>query len=168
MRRATLLTGAATAALATVTSIAGPAQAAAPVRTSVVIVAHTDIGPTPSEFESSVPGCASGTVVDAAGGPHFTPWGGVFVGVKDLTCDGGAAGFSIRLTARFGPGGSTGSWVLVDAWGDLDGVRGSGSLVGIPTGADVDRRRLHRHDPVGRRPVRAARTASGAATYAGA
>jgi hypothetical protein len=51
----------------------------------------------------------------------------------DMTCASGDAGFTIRLTARFGGGGSTGTWTLADAWGDLAGLKGSGSLVGIPT-----------------------------------
>jgi hypothetical protein len=39
----------------------------------------------------------------------------------------------VRLNARFGGGGSTGTWTLVDAWGELAGLKGSGSLVGVST-----------------------------------
>jgi hypothetical protein len=106
----------------------------APPGFSVLVIAHTDFGPAADEFDSSILGCTSGTVVDGRGGAHFTPWGGAFVGLKEFTCDGGSSGFTVRLTARFGPGGSTGHWTLVDAWGGLAGLKGSGSLVGIPTG----------------------------------
>lgn len=132
MRRSMFLTGAATAVLAMVAAMPATVQAA-PGGLSVSIVAHTVFGPAPSEFESSLSGCETGTVVDN-GDPHFTPWGGAFVGLKEFTCADGESGFSIRLTARFGGGGSTGTWTFADAWGDLAGLKGSGSLVGIPTG----------------------------------
>ena len=105
---------------------------AAPTGVPVVIVAHTSFETAESAFESSLPGCEEGTVVNGDGGPHFTPWGGVFNGDKEFTCAGGESGFTIRLKAQFGEGGSTGHWVVVDAWGELAGLKGSGSLVGIP------------------------------------
>jgi hypothetical protein len=42
------------------------------------------------------------------------------------------SGLTVSLKARFGPEGSTGTWTLADAWGAYAGVKGSGSLVGIP------------------------------------
>ena len=57
--------------------------------------------------------------------------GGVFSGDKEFTCAGGLSGFTLRLKARFGEGGSTGSWTVVSGWGDYAGLKGSGSLVGI-------------------------------------
>jgi len=130
MHRAGLLTGA-LAAVASVT-IAAPAHAA-PVSFPVVIVAHTDVTVTASNFESNLPGCENGTVVDGIGGDHFTPWGGVFVGDKVFTCADGQSGFTIRLKARFSPAGSTGTWTLSDTRGNFAGVKGSGSLVGLIT-----------------------------------
>ena len=114
--------------------VAAPPAAleAAPTGFSVAIVAHTVFGPGPSEFESNIPGCATGTVADG-GAVRLTPWGGTYVGLKHFTCDGGDSGFDIRLKARFSGGGSSGTWTLADAWGDYTGVKGSGSLVGIPT-----------------------------------
>ena len=56
----------------------------------------------------------------------------MFSGDKEFTCAGDLSGFTLRLKARFGEGGSTGSWTVVSGWGDLDGLKGSGSLVGIP------------------------------------
>ena len=106
---------------------------AAPAGFPVEIVAHTDFTVEPNEFDSNLPGCATGTVVAGNGGSHFTPWGGTFVGTKIFTCAGGESGFTIRLTARFGSAGSTGTWTLKDTWGELAGVKGSGTLVGIPT-----------------------------------
>jgi hypothetical protein len=113
--------------------VAAPAVAA-PVGYSVEITAHTDFTtPDASTFESNLTGCEDGTVVTGPPRGSFTPWGGTFIGTKEFTCTGGESGFTIRLTARFGGGGSTGTWTLADAWGDLAGAKGSGSLVGIPT-----------------------------------
>lgn len=126
-------------ALAAVTSIATATPAvAAPVGDSVAITANTDFSAEASAFHSNLPGCATGTVVDVGASPHFTPWGGAFVGQKVFTCAGGESGFTIRLRARFGGGGSTGTWTLASASGDLAGLKGSGSLVGIPTEIGID------------------------------
>jgi hypothetical protein len=94
--------------------------------------------PAPDEFTGTITGCTSGTVEDTAGGAVFTPWGGVFVGVKSFTCAGSEGGFDVRLNARFGDPGSVGTWNIVDAWGTLEGLKGSGSLVGIPTEDGID------------------------------
>ena len=130
MLRSVVLAGAAAAAVATVTVPSVPVDAA-PVGQPVVIVAHTDFTVEASEFDSTLDGCESGTVINSSGGPHFTPKGGTYAGLKEFTCDDGESGFSIRLTARFGPNGSTGTWTLADGWGDFAGLKGSGSLVGI-------------------------------------
>jgi len=93
---------------------------------------HTSLDSEAAAFESSLVGCESGTVVNAdSAQAHFTPWGGVFIGDKEFTCAGGLSGFTLRLKARFGGGGSTGSWTAVGGWGGLAGLKGSGSLVGI-------------------------------------
>jgi hypothetical protein len=134
MRRAMVVAS----ALATIASVAVASPGyAAPKGTAAVIVAHTDFTSEVSDFDATLAGCESGTVVNGTGGPHFTPWGGSFVGTKVFTCAGGEAGFTVRLTARFGPGGSTGSWTVQDAWGGLNGMKGSGSLVGIIASATV-------------------------------
>jgi len=110
---------------------AAPAVAV-PSGSPVEIVAHTDFTSDVSEFDASLDGCESGTVVNGENATaHFTPWGGVFSGNKEFTCAGGLSGFTLRLKARFGEGGSTGSWTVASGWGDYAGLKGSGSLVGI-------------------------------------
>ena len=133
MRRAAM---AGTAALIMAAGVAAPVAAAGPA-TPVLIVAHTDFTADVSDFESNLAGCAEGTVVNGAFGVHGTPWGGVFNGDKEFTCAGGGSGFTVRLKARFGENGSTGSWNVTDGWGDLAGLKGSGSLVGIPVSATI-------------------------------
>jgi hypothetical protein len=133
--------GAASVALGTLLAVGGVAPAnAAPVGFPVDVVAHTDFSSEVSEFEGNIPGCETGTVVNGDGGPHFTPWGGVFVGVKEFTCAGGEGGFDVRVTARFGDFGSTGTWTVIEGWGFLEGVKASGSLVGVPTDIGIDDR----------------------------
>jgi hypothetical protein len=131
MRRGAVLAG---SAIAVISSVAvGHVAAAAPSGEPVVIVAHTELAAEEAAFESSIEGCTAGTVVNGDGGPHFTPWGGVFAGLKEFTCADGESGFTVNLTARFGGFGSTGTWRILDAWGVLSGAKGSGSLVGIST-----------------------------------
>jgi hypothetical protein len=63
----------------------------------------------------------------------FTPRQGVFAGYKVFDCeDSGENGFVVRLNARFGDGGSVGTWAVVDAWGSLAGLSGAGGLIGDP------------------------------------
>ena len=107
--------------------------AAAPPGTPVLITAHTSLVNEVAEFDASLDGCESGTVVNGENAmAHFTPWGGVFNGDKEFTCADGLSGFTLRLKARFGGDGSTGTWNAVGGWGAFDGIKGSGSLVGIP------------------------------------
>jgi hypothetical protein len=121
-----------TAAFAVSTGTIAPAVAV-PTGLPVHIVAHTSFLTEASEFDSSISGCEEGTVLNGENAAaHFTPWGGVFTGYKEFTCEGGESGFTLRVTARFGGAGSTGSWTVVSGFGDFEGVRGSGSLVGIP------------------------------------
>jgi hypothetical protein len=69
---------------------------------------------------------------------HFTPWGGVFVGVKEFTCDSGAGGFDVHLNARFSELGSTGTWRVIEGEGAYEGVKASGILVGVVTDIGID------------------------------
>jgi hypothetical protein len=105
---------------------------AVPSGSPVLITAHTSLVNEVAPFDSSIDGCETGTVVNGDNATaHFTPWGGVFSGDKEFTCAGGLSGFTLRLKARFGEGGSTGSWTVASGWGDYAGLKGSGSLVGI-------------------------------------
>ena len=106
--------------------------------TPVEILAHTVFTSQRSGFESSLAGCEEGTVIDGPGDVHSTPSGGVFNGDKEFTCRGTDSGFTVRLKARFGGDGSTGSWTVTEGWGDLEGLKGSGSLVGTPTDEGID------------------------------
>ncbi|MCR8670701.1 hypothetical protein [Agrococcus sp. HG114] len=125
--------GAAAAALGTLMVAGGGAAAtAAPVGFPVHVVVHTDFTSEVSEFESTIPGCETGTVVEGTSRTHFTWWGGVYVGIKEFTCDSGEGGFDVRLNARFGEFGSTGTWSVADAWGEFEGVHANGTLVGVP------------------------------------
>ena len=113
---------------------------AAPIGFAVDVVVHEEFGAASSEFEGNIPGCETGSVVTVPTVTRSTGWGGVFVGVKEFTCDSGAGGFDVRLVARFGEAGSTGMWRIVDAWGEFEGVRASGTLVGVPTDIGIDDR----------------------------
>jgi hypothetical protein len=119
--------------------LATPASAA-PVGFAVDVVVHEEFGAASSEFEGNIPGCETGTVVTVPTATRFTRWGGVFVGVKEFMCDSGAGGFDVRLVARFGEAGSTGTWRIADAWGEFEGVRASGTLVGVPNENGIDDR----------------------------
>jgi hypothetical protein len=116
-----------------------PAAVAGPVKIPVAALVHTTFdGVLPDQFTSSVEGCESGTVENITPVAHPTPWGGVFSGIKSFECDGGTGGFAVRLIARFGENGSTGTWNLVDAWGDYAGAKGSGTLSGVPVEGGID------------------------------
>ncbi|MCU1418051.1 MAG: hypothetical protein JWP32_2225 [Schumannella sp.] len=132
------VTGAALGILLAVGAVAP--VSADPVFFPVDVVVHTDFSAEMSEFEGNIPGCETGTVVNGEGATHFTPWGGVFVGVKEFTCAGGEGGVDVRLNARFGELGSTGTWTVIDGWGSLEGVKASGSLVGVYTEIGIDDR----------------------------
>ena len=125
-----------TLALAAPLSVA-PA-AASPVKLPVTATVHTTFDEGPHPFTSSVPGCPTGMVTNVPPSARFTPWGGVFRGVKSFECDSGTGGFAVRLVARFGENGSTGTWTLVEAWGDYAGAKGSGTLVGVPVEGGID------------------------------
>lgn len=116
------------------------AAGAAPVRYPVDVVVHTDLEGGPNDFEGNIEGCETGTVTDTDPRTNFTPWGGVFIGEKEFTCDSGNGGFTVLLRARFGEAGSTGTWTLVDAWGLYEGVKASGTLTGTYTAMGIDDR----------------------------
>ncbi|MET0886821.1 MAG: hypothetical protein ABWX92_10260, partial [Mycetocola sp.] len=101
-------TGAALGVLLTVGAVTP--VSAAPVKFPVDVVVHTEFGAEVSAFEGRIPGCETGTVTEGDSSTHYTPWGGSFVGIKEFTCDSGIGGFDVRLKARFGELGSTGSW----------------------------------------------------------
>jgi len=112
---------------------------ATPTGVPVNIVAHTSFSSDEAPFDSSLGGCETGSVVNGRiAVVAFTPWGGVFNGDKEFTCAGSDSGFTLRLKARFGEDGSTGTWTVADGWGDFEGLHGSGTLVGIPTSEGIN------------------------------
>jgi hypothetical protein len=127
-------------ALAIVLGAVSVASASAsPVREPVHITAFTDFVEGADPFLSDIEGCGSGLVdngpTNFAGGQHF----GVFAGFKVFECAGpGDDGFILRQNARFDDTGSTGTWSVVQAWGSVAGMRGSGKLVGelVPGGIE--------------------------------
>ena len=124
------------AALSLIGSLAllliGAIPVAAGTRTDVSITATTTFDDEPDTFTATgIPGCSSGLVYDGGGRVQFTRALGVFAGFKVFDC-GDDSGFVLRLNARFGDTGSTGTWSVVDAWGSVAGMSGSGSLTGVP------------------------------------
>lgn len=109
------------------------APASARTRVNVTMTVPTFFDVDPSEFTATIPGCTEGLTY-TGGKAVFPPPHGNFVGYKLFDCDGGGeTGFLVRLNALFSySGGSVGSWTIVDAWGDLAGMTGSGKLVGVP------------------------------------
>lgn len=85
----------------------------------------------PGSATTSLPGCATATTVDQRVQVAETPFKGIFIGIRDFQC-GGDSGFVVRLQASFADTGSSGTWSIVDSYGDLAGLSGSGKLVGEP------------------------------------
>jgi hypothetical protein len=115
----------------------GVAPVMAATRTAVHVEVETDFDPADDPFTATgIAGCTGGTVATGANTTKFPPPHGVFAGYKVFDC-GGGTGFLVRLNASFSyAGGSTGTWSIVDAWGTLAGLQGSGKLVGVSIGPD--------------------------------
>ena len=117
--------------------VIGVAPVSAAARANVHLEVTTTFDAVPDEFVADgIESCTSGTVTDAGGKAIFLRPQGVFVGYKAFDC-GGGTGFVVRLNARFGDSGSIGTWAIVDAWGDLAGTQGGGTLVGYPIGGGI-------------------------------
>ncbi len=117
-----------------VTATTVPAQAATPVH-----IDADEVFGGQSTFTSTIDGCASGSVSNGdfriGGGPGSSF--GKFNGRKVFACaDGG--GFVVRLQAKFGSSGSTGTWAIVDGWGGFEDLHGAGTLVGTPTATGIN------------------------------
>lgn len=108
------------------------APAAAGARQAVTMTVTTTFDDAPDAFTATgIPGCESGVVYDGGAHLQFARPVGVFAGYKVFDC-GGDNGFVLRLNARFGSSGSTGTWSVVDAWGSAAGMAGAGGLSGEP------------------------------------
>ena len=107
---------------------ASPAEAGT--RVPVVLVDDQVFGEETSTFTSNIPGCATGTSTTIRG--MVQERAGVFRGTRLFECDSGAATFTVNLSARFGEGGSVGSWAVIRSTGVLGDVHGAGKLIGTP------------------------------------
>lgn len=106
--------------------------------TSRATIDFTDhrVGLDSSSVTTDLSECPTAVAVDVTTHVEFTPTHGVFIWTRDFQC-GGGTGFVVRLTANFSDG-SLGSWSIVDAYGALDGMRGSGKIVGTSFGGDTE------------------------------
>lgn len=124
---------------ALISLVAGLLLAVAPVAAAARTTAHmevqTNFDPADDPFTASgIPSCSSGTVADGNNSTIFTRTFGIYAGYKVFDC-GGGTGFMVRLNAMFSyTGGSVGTWSIVDSWGVVAGLQGSGKLVGTSTG----------------------------------
>ena len=110
----------------------GAAPVVAATRTAVSITVTTIFDPNPDGFTATgIPACSAGWVSDGGAHVQFARPIGVFAGYKVFDC-GGGTGFVLRLNARFGSEGSTGSLSVVDSWGAVAGLTGAGKLTGTP------------------------------------
>jgi hypothetical protein len=130
MRRVLAIASAATLLLVVI----GAAPVAASTRGSVSIDVMTTFDAIPDAFTASgLGGCTSGTARNGPAVDQLTPGAvNVFAGFKVFSCDGSNTGFVLRVDARFGIGGSVGTWSVVDSWGELAALHGAGSLFGVP------------------------------------
>jgi hypothetical protein len=135
MRRTALLPVVVSAAALAAPLVALPAADAA-TRTPISFTDHR-VGLESSAVTTSLPECPTAEAVDLMTHVEFTRSHGVFIGIRDIQC-GDGTGFVVRLTAAFGDGGSFGSWSIVDSYGELAGMRGSGKITGIPFGGDTE------------------------------
>ena len=83
--------------------------------------------------------CPTAVAIDLRGKFAETrPEHAVFIGVRDFQC-GDGSGFVVRLTAHIGVGpGSFGAWSIVDSYGGLAGMQGSGKVAGTFFDSDGD------------------------------
>jgi hypothetical protein len=101
-------------------------------RQDVTMTVTTTFDDDPDAFTATgLPDCSSGLVYDGGAHVQFTRGHGIFAGYKVFDC-GSDNGFVVRLNARFGSSGSSGTWAVVDAWGSLAGMWGAGKLMGEP------------------------------------
>ena len=122
------------AVLGLLMAVVAVAPVSAGTRIDVTMTVPTYFEQEANEFTATIPGCTEGLNY-TGGNAAFPPPFGVFIGYKVFECDGSEeTGFLVRLNARFSYSGadSVGTWTIVDAWGDLAGMTGSGKLIGVP------------------------------------
>lgn len=107
-----------------------PAPAQAAERFAVQLSDTENFEGMPGSFTSNIPGCPTGESVTLRAMTQLRP--GVFRGTRMFVCDSGIGSVTVNLSARFGEGGSVGTWSVVDGSGAFGGVHGAGKLVGTP------------------------------------
>jgi len=125
---------AASAVLGLLVAVVAVAPVSARTRVDVTMTVATYFEQEPNEFTATIPGCTEGLNYTAGNAAFPRPFG-VFIGYKLFECDGSEeTGFVVRLNAKFSysGAGSVGTWTIVDAWGDLAGMTGTGKLIGVP------------------------------------
>jgi hypothetical protein len=132
MRRVSVLSALAAALAAPLLMV--PAAGAA-TRDTIDFTDHR-VGLDISSVTTDLAECPTAEAVDVMAHVEFTLTHGVFIGIRDFQC-GGGTGFVVRLTANFSDG-SYGSWSIIDAYGALEGLRGSGKIVGTAFGGDTE------------------------------
>ena len=128
MKKTTTWAGVATTVVASALVLAPAAQAAE--RFSVQLVDAQIFGADNGTFTSNIPGCATGKSYTLRA--MVQERAGIFQGTREFVCDSGVGSVTVNLSARFGEGGSVGTWSIVRATGDLAGARGAGKLAGTP------------------------------------
>ena len=108
-----------------------PVAAAGPTPVSITVTTTFDDIPDDFVAEGLPDVCDDGVVENGPAHVQITPAPGIFAGYKVFDC-GSDSGFVLRLNARFGGGGSVGTWSVVASWGDVAGMRGAGKLTGEP------------------------------------
>lgn len=107
-----------------------PAQAADRFAVELSDVQGLDTGT--GTFTSNIPGCETGASTTIRAMAQFHGGGGVFRGTRVFECDSGIGSVTVNLSARFGEGGSVGTWSIASGSGAFAGVHGAGKLVGVP------------------------------------
>lgn len=133
MRKSAVVAGAATAVVAGALVVAPPAQAAE--RFSVRVVDAQVFGAEYGTITSNIPDCPTGRSYTLSG--VVQDRAGVFRGTREFVCDSGVGSVTVILSARFGEGGSVGTWSIVTSSGDLSGVHGAGKLAGTPIAGGI-------------------------------
>jgi hypothetical protein len=126
MRKATTLAGIVPLLAAAV--LATPAHAAD--RFAVELADSQTFDGSATTFTSTIPGCPTGTSSTDRAMTQLRP--GVFRGTRTFTCASGIGSVTVNLSARFGEGGSVGTWSVVGGTGAFVGVHGAGKLIGTP------------------------------------
>jgi hypothetical protein len=121
----------------TALAVALPAATASAATRTAVHITDTRTFAGASSVTTDLAECPTATTTDLRVHVADVPDGGIFFGLRDFQCSDDS-GFVVRLTARFGAEGSTGTWSIVDAYGDLEGLHGSGTLEGVPIDEDGD------------------------------